>query len=91
MGTASRPKPEYLAAKLLQIRATLGLSQNGMLKRLGLDEELFRSSISAYEHGKREPPYPVLLKYARVAGVCADVLIDDNLNLPAKLPSVPKH
>jgi hypothetical protein len=30
----------------------------------------------------REPPYPVLLKYARLARVSTDVLIDDKINLP---------
>ena len=91
MGTATRPKPARLAEKLLRIREALGLSQSELLRRLELDEELFRSSVSAYERGKREPPYPVLLRYARVAGVCTDTLIDDKLDLPAKLPSKPKH
>jgi len=91
MGTATRPKPVRLAEKLRQIREAFGLSQSQMLRRLELDEELFRSSVSAYEHGKREPPYPVLLRYARVAGVCTDTLIDDELDLPAKLPNRPTH
>lgn len=91
MGTASRPKPKRLAEKLSRIRLELGLSQTDMLRRLELSEKLFRSSISAYELGKREPPYPVLLKYAKVAGVCTDVLIDDALDLPAKLPSISRH
>jgi transcriptional regulator with XRE-family HTH domain len=91
MGTSARPKPARLAEKLRQIREALGLSQNQLLRLLELDEELFRSSISAYERGKREPPYPVLLKYAQVAGVCSDYLINDDLNLPAKLSSKPKH
>jgi transcriptional regulator with XRE-family HTH domain len=91
MGTSTRPKPLRLAEKLLRIREALGLSQSQMLRRLELDEELFRSSVSAYEHGKREPPYPVLLRYARVAGICTDTLIDDELDLPAKLPSKRKH
>jgi hypothetical protein len=62
-----------------------------MLKLLGLDEKLYRSAISGYELGTREPPLPVLLQYARVAGVCVDILIDDGINLPKKLPSTPKH
>ncbi len=70
MGRVSRPKPARLGEKLLQIRNALGLSQNGILKLLELDENLFRSAISGYELGTREPPLPVLLKYARVAGVC---------------------
>jgi hypothetical protein len=47
--------------------------------------------ISEYELEKNEPPLKVLLKYARVAGVCLDALVDDDLDLPAKLPAKPKH
>jgi transcriptional regulator with XRE-family HTH domain len=85
MGSSRSPKPERLAEKLLQIRLALGLSQDGMLERLGLADEYFRSRISAYELGNREPHLPILLKYARLAGISTDVLIDDELDLPAKL------
>jgi len=44
------------------------------------------SAVSQYELGTREPPLPVLLKYARLAGVIMDVLVDDEMNLPKKLP-----
>ena len=44
------------------------------------------SAISQYELGTREPPLPVLLKYARLAGVIMDVLVDDEMDLPKKLP-----
>ena len=91
MGSSPRPKPERLPEKLLQIRLSLELSQDGMLKRLGLDESHFRSAISGYELGTREPPLPILLNYARIAGVWVDVLIDDELDLPGKLPSPTKH
>jgi transcriptional regulator with XRE-family HTH domain len=40
------------------------------------------SAISQYETGKREPPLLVLLKYARLAGVTIDDLVDDKLSLP---------
>ncbi|HKS27128.1 MAG TPA: helix-turn-helix transcriptional regulator [Pyrinomonadaceae bacterium] len=83
---APRQKPERLAEKLLQIRVALGLSQDGMLESLGMAEDFTRSRISAYELGNREPPLPVLLRYARRVGVSTDVLIDDELDLPAKLP-----
>jgi transcriptional regulator with XRE-family HTH domain len=91
MGKTQRPKPRRLTEKLLQIRSSLGLSQNGMIRRLGLAEELYQGSISGYELGTREPPLPVLLKYAQVAGVCVDALINDELDLPGKLPSTPAH
>lgn len=87
MGSASRPRPARLAEKLFHIRTSLGLSQSEMLTRLGEADELFRSSISAYERGLREPPLPILLKYARVAGIYVDVLIDDEIDLPEELPS----
>jgi transcriptional regulator with XRE-family HTH domain len=87
MGSRSRPKPIRLAEKLLQIRLALELSQDGMLSRLGLDESHFRSAVSGYELGTREPPLPVLLAYARLAGISTDVLIDDELDLPEKLPA----
>ncbi len=91
MSRASRKKPVHLAKKLRQIRIRLDLSQNGMIGKLGLTDEIFQDYISAYERGVREPPLPVLLTYARVAGVCLDVLVDDDLKLPARLPGMPKH
>jgi transcriptional regulator with XRE-family HTH domain len=91
MGSRARPKPERLAEKLLQIRIELDLSQDGMLARLELGESHFRSAVSGYELGTREPPLPILLNYARLAGVCVEVLIDDELDLPDKLPANPKH
>jgi hypothetical protein len=48
-------------------------------------------SISGYELGTRVPPLPVVLRYAQAARVCSDVLLDDDLDLPAKLPAKPKH
>jgi transcriptional regulator with XRE-family HTH domain len=85
MGRSSREKPERLAEKLIQVRVALGLSQNEILSRMGLTERLNRDDISKYERGVREPSLLVLLRYARTAGVSTDVLIDDELDLPAKL------
>jgi transcriptional regulator with XRE-family HTH domain len=90
MGRAIRPRPKRLPEKLLNIRIALGLSQNGMIRRLGLADQLTQDYISAYERGVREPPLPVLLKYAQTAGVYVDALIDDEVDLPEKLPSNPK-
>jgi transcriptional regulator with XRE-family HTH domain len=53
-----------------------------MIKKLAVKAALYPASISEYERGKREAPLLVLLKYARIAGVSTDVLIDDKLNLP---------
>lgn len=86
MGRATPAKPKRLPEKLLQIRLALRLSQNGMLRRLSSPDKLLQTSISGYERGVREPPLLVLLEYARVAGVCMDVLVDDSVDLPNKLP-----
>jgi transcriptional regulator with XRE-family HTH domain len=91
MGKRARMRQERLAGKLLQIRQALGLSQSEMLRRLGFEGVLDYKRISEYELGKNEPPLAVLLCYAKTAGVCVDVLIDDALDLPAKLPAKPKH
>ena len=84
-------KPKRLADKLLQIREALGLSQNGLIKRLGLAEELVQGQISEFETGRREPSLLLLLRYARVAGVHVDDLIDDEIELPKGLPVAPKE
>ena len=91
MGGAARIRPERLPDKLRQIREALGLSQSEMLRRLGFEDVLDYKRISEYELGKNEPPLEILLSYARVAGVCMDTLVDDQLDLPAKLPAKPKH
>src|ERR1051325_3960910 len=89
MGRGSRPKPARLAAKLRQIRTALGLTQQQMHERLGETKTaLYPGHIGLYESGQREPPLPVLLRYARSAGVYVDVLIDDELDLPNYLPAV---
>lgn len=91
MGTKPRRKPKRLAEKLRKIRLAFGLSQTEMLKRLEAEELIAYYEISKYELGLREPTLLVLLRYARAAGVCPEVLIDDELDLPARLPAKPKH
>ena len=85
MGGAARIRPGRLPEKLRQIRLALGLSQTEMLKRLGYEGRIAYHRISNYELGTGEPPLPVLLAYAKLAGVSTDVLIDDERDLPAKL------
>jgi transcriptional regulator with XRE-family HTH domain len=91
MGRADRLKPERLAEKLLAIRQSLDLTQEQLIERLGYKRlPLYPASISLYEQGKREPPLPVLLRYARLAGVTMEMLVDDELDLPKKLPTKKK-
>lgn len=79
-------KAKRLGEKLLQIRSALGLSQTEMLKRLGFEDSIAYTRISDYELGKRVPPLPVVLEYARVARVHLEEVVDDELDLPEKLP-----
>ena len=91
MGKSARERPKRLAAKLLQIRVSLGLSQNEMVEALGVKEKVSRSMVSGYEVGRREPPLLVLLRYSQLAGIHMEVLIDDELDLPKRLAGRPEH
>ena len=81
-----RPRPERLAEKLLQIRTGLGLSQTQMLERLGFSDTMHYGRISEYEQDKREPSLITLLAYARAASVHLEDIVDDDFDLPRKLP-----
>ncbi len=90
MGKQTRQRPERLPGKLLEIRQKLGLSQNGMVRRMALEDLIERDYISKFERGTLEPSLWVLLQYGRAANVFVDVLIDNDLALPQKLPASPK-
>lgn len=81
-----RRRPRLLATKLREIRDGLGLSQDGIIERLGLANYIDRGKISDFERGVREPDLLTLKAYADEAGVSVDDLIDDDIRLPKKLP-----
>ncbi len=88
-----KKRPKRLPEKLLEIRMKLGLSQGGMSRRLGGDDAE-RAYISKYERGVLEPPLELLLEYARAIsttgrGEFLEALIDDTLDLPARIPADP--
>lgn len=87
----ARRRPVRLAEKLLQIRTALNLSQTEMHRRLDVGDEIPSTRISDYELDKSEPTLMILLSYARLAAVPTEVLIDDDLKLPAKLPGPTNH
>ena len=91
MGKYPRRKQKHVGEKLLQIRETLKLSQSEILRHLGLSEDYSRTIISNYEQAHREPPLFVLLEYARLAGICLDAIVDDDVKLPKTLPATPTH
>ncbi|HVF67386.1 MAG TPA: hypothetical protein VM914_06975 [Pyrinomonadaceae bacterium] len=91
MGRRARHRPERLAEKLLAIRTALGVSQPELHRRLRVEHLITYDRISRYELGKNEPPLVILLEYARLANVYVEALIDDDVDLPDKLPSAKKH
>lgn len=86
----ARRNPRRLAEKLQIIRRELNLSQRGLIRRMGLEDELTQAEISMFESGRRIPSLLVLHEYAEIAGVWMDVLIVDDVDLPKKLPAYPK-
>jgi transcriptional regulator with XRE-family HTH domain len=86
MGRKARMKPERLSEKLLQIRLALGLSQSELLRQLGFEDAMDYRRISEFERGTTEPHLSVVLQYARAAGVHMEDIVDDELDLPAKIP-----
>jgi transcriptional regulator with XRE-family HTH domain len=83
MGRRGYPPPKHLAAKLLAIRTSLGLSQPKMAKLLvGDSYRLFYSRLYEFERGRRTPSLQVLLAYARAAEIPLEFLIDDQMELP---------
>jgi transcriptional regulator with XRE-family HTH domain len=91
MGVRPRRTPGRLAEKLRAIREAFGLSQTEAVKRLDAEGMIVASQISEFESGRRVPSLPVLLRYARLARVHVEDLIDDDLDLPAKLPGRVRH
>ena len=81
MGRARIDRPKDLSRKLLWIRQSLGLSQNGLIAKFGMLDTLTQAEISAYELGKRVPPLIILLRYARTFKIHVDDLIDDQIKL----------
>lgn len=91
MGGAKRPQPKRLPAKLRHIREALGYTQEEMVRQLNLKGKVPRSYLSRFETGEREPSLEVLLRYSQLANVWINVLVDDAVDLPNKLPCSRMH
>lgn len=90
MGTLPRCTPKRLPEKLREIRLRLGLSQNEMIRRMGLEDELTREEVSSFELGRRQPNLITLWAYANAVNLYVDALILDEVDLPETLPSLVK-
>lgn len=93
MGTRHpRPQPDRLAEKLRRLRIQLGYTLEEMAQALSRVKKSppDKSHIHRFEAGIREPSLLVLLEYSRIAGVSLEALVDDESELPMKLPRKPK-
>ena len=84
---SKRLRPARLAEKLLLIRQQLGLSQGGLVRHLGLEDQIGRDYVSKFENGLLEPTLDVLLAYARAvsrnkSGDVLEAIIDDEKEIP---------
>lgn len=91
MGKLPRRMPARLPEKLREIRVKLGLSQNEMIRRIGLEDELTREQVSSFELGRRQPNLITLWAYANAANLYVDALILDSFDLPDALPCPVKN
>ena len=80
MGRSRRNKPLKLSHKLLAIRKRLEMSQTQMAKALEL--KVHYSAVSNFELGTREPDLLIVLRYARLAGITMEMIVDDQIDLP---------
>jgi transcriptional regulator with XRE-family HTH domain len=77
---------EMFRPKLRHIRGALNLTQEEMAELLRQVKPSVRPGhVSELERGLREPTLLVLLRYARLAGVSMESLVDDKLDVPEKL------
>jgi transcriptional regulator with XRE-family HTH domain len=82
MGRAKRVTPRLLGEKLRIIRERFDVTLEGIITKLDCaDIPLYPASISMYESGKREPPLLVLLRYAQLANVTMEMLVDDGFDI----------
>jgi transcriptional regulator with XRE-family HTH domain len=92
MGRSNRIRPERLGEKLKQIRDSLGLTQEELIQRLNYNASaLHHQNISGFEKNEREANLLILIAYCDLAGICLDILVRDELELPDKIPNKAKH
>jgi transcriptional regulator with XRE-family HTH domain len=89
MGQSKRTQPKRLKNKLKAIRTRLDLTQEEMvlrLKKYAPREFIDTGYVSRLENGKREPTLPILLAYSKLTGLSINLFVDDDLDLPKRLP-----
>jgi hypothetical protein len=57
-------------------------TRSAVVRRKISDRVVDRNNLSNFDAGKREPPSDLVMAYANVIGVDAQVLLDDKRELP---------
>jgi transcriptional regulator with XRE-family HTH domain len=92
MGRKKAKQPKRIAKKLREIREKLELSREEMFEVLTSEgADIHLGYVSLYEYGQRVPTLLVTLAYANAARISTDYIINDKLDIPAKLPAKSKH
>jgi hypothetical protein len=92
MGRGNRDRPKRLGEKLKAIRSYLGLNKTEMVERLKYPgAKLHPQNVLGFEKSEREPNLLILLAYSRLVKIHLEVLVDDEMDLPERLQSKPKH
>ena len=88
MGTRCCQRPAHLAAKLRKIRKTLDLTQSQLARKV--DVVTGASRISEYENGTRVPDMITVLRFAKLARIKMEMLVDDQMELILPQPKTTK-
>lgn len=92
MGKKQLVKPKRMGEKVREIRMRLGLTQQQMFELLEHHgAKIYVGYIGSYEIGERIPTLLVTLAYSRAVGIPMEILVDDELDLPKKLPAKRKR
>jgi transcriptional regulator with XRE-family HTH domain len=73
--------PKRLGEKLKSIREHKGWTLEQMADAVGKTGHSRRTRVYEWENGIRQPDLYILLKYAKLADVSTDILIDDAVEL----------
>lgn len=71
--------PQRFGEKLKTLRLRHGLTLRGLASNLG---GISYSYISLVENGERQPNADLIFKVSRLFNVSADILLDDERNVP---------